>query len=178
MDFLGNIDTFFVIEDPPLSLDRNSLLEERYGEYGIFRRNPIAFTRANVVAGFKCYCDDTCFNLFKGRITATMYISTYIYDEQDMVTIKSNRKNATREDVLLHEKEHARDYAILFYKVFTNRQDKVFYMTYEECERSMRIEVSRLKQEIDEELRRYAESELSLPKFQKGGDYFVEGNYL
>ncbi len=176
IDFLGNIDSLFVLSLPPLSLDRNTLLRKRHGEDARFRNHPIAFTRPNVIVSFSCYCDD--FDILEGEITATLYIHTYIYEESDQVVIKSNNENATREDVLAHEKEHARDCETSFYQAFNNRQDKRFYMTREECEQSMRVEVSRLKQEFYDKIQHYAQNEHSIPKFQRGGDYFVEGNYL
>ena len=176
IDFLGNIDTLFVFSLPPLSLDRNTLLRKRYGEDARFHNHPIAFTRPNVSVSFNCYCDD--FGILEGEITATLYIDTYIYDESDQVVIKSNNENATREDVLAHEKEHARDCATLFYQVFNNRQDKRFYMTRKGCEQSMKVEVARLKKEFYDKIQHYSQNEHNIPKFQRGGDYFVEGNYL
>ena len=174
VDFLGNVSVFLVIEWPIIHLPQDLLLEKRYGLNWKGRKNPIAFTRANVDITFSCYCDDALGVV--GSINAILEIQTYMYDSNDPVRIKSNSSPSSKEDV--YRQEHARDYRKIFAEFSSINVRDSYFSDISECNQKMQSKVLNFKNDIRNKLLEYSRQGHQDPKFEVGGDFFVEGDYL
>ena len=183
-DALGEVGIPLVIKLPPISCTKDHLLLLRHGfsEYK-YKKNPIAFTRFSLSVSATCYCDEAYFG-WVGSINATLYITTYIYDESERksVRITSNEKNkeGTRQDVLRHEQEHANDIEELFLNTFRSiKSFETFVYNGEECKKVMKEEETKLKDQFNAALENYMrDGGHSDPKYQKGGAAFVYGDFI
>ena len=105
-----------------VELPRISLLEKRHGVLGAKgKQAPIAFTTGSPKSSPDCICNSAGF--WEGTLSAQLTITTYIYDrtydDRNVVTITNNRGKGGRDDVLRHEKEHAKDIEAMFREAFS-----------------------------------------------------------
>ena len=181
IDLFGNYGIHIAFEPHVTQLPKNELLEKRYGRgnYPSNRTYPIAFTRAQADVSYKCFCDGTVVGpQVVGAIEAPLEINTYIYIDTDPVVITSNlgEGKGTKEDVYRHEEEHARDCKEIFHRICSESIPKNFF-TLTECNQQMKQEASMLEQQLQEAFDRYFQTGHEDSKFQRGGAFFVEGNY-
>ena len=178
-DILGKIK--IIIKQPPVVLSRDSLLFMRYkgAQIAMFRTYPIAFTRALILTSVECVCDSDLGWI--GSIDAILFLTIYIYDEEEKVTINSNKGDGlgTRDDVLRHEEEHIKDYEEKFNLFFSDGNVPYFYFdSKEECQKKMRQKLKECHRQYNEWSRNYLNEGHQAPKYRKNGNAFAEGNFV
>ena len=160
-----------------VELPRISLLEKRHGVLGAKGKNaPIAFTTGLPKSSPDCTCNSAGF--WEGTLSAQLTITTYIYDrtydDRNAVTITNNRGKGGRDDVLRHEKEHAKDIEAMFREAFSILPFYAPYASKRDCVNAIRTLQQRLHSVYNNMTKRYKDAKgHGDAKYRKGGAFYA-----
>ena len=111
-------------------------------------------------------------------MTITTYIYDRTYDDRNAVTITNNRGKVGRDDVLRHEKEHAKDIEAMFREAFSILPFYAPYASKRDCVNAIRSLQQRLHSVYNNMTKRYKDAKgHGDAKYRKGGAFYATGMF-